>query len=45
LQPEWNWDTLSFFGSIAYAVSGGHWGLYQTADGKEECPDGVNDVV
>ena len=30
--------------AIAYAVSGGHWGLYQTADGKEECPDGINDV-
>jgi amino acid transporter len=22
LAPEWNWDTLSFFGSIAYALSG-----------------------
>jgi amino acid transporter len=22
LQPQWNWDTLSFFGSIAYAISG-----------------------
>ena len=22
LQPQWNWDTLSFFGSIAYALSG-----------------------
>lgn len=22
LKPEWNWDTLSFFGSIAYALSG-----------------------
>ena len=30
--------------SIAYAVSGGHWGLYQTADGKAECPDGINEV-
>ncbi len=30
--------------SIAYAVSGGHWGIYQTGDGKAECPDGLNDV-
>jgi amino acid transporter len=22
LNPDWNWDTLSFFGTIAYAISG-----------------------
>lgn len=30
--------------SIAYAVAGGHWGLYQSPDGKAECPQGINEV-
>jgi hypothetical protein len=28
--------------TIAYALSGGHWALYQSPDGKAECPQGVN---
>jgi hypothetical protein len=30
--------------TIAYAVAGGHWALYQSPDGKAECPLGVNEV-
>lgn len=30
--------------SIAYAVAGGHWALYQSPDGKAECPEGVNEI-
>ncbi len=30
--------------TIAYAVSGGHWALFQSPDGKAECPEGVNEV-
>jgi hypothetical protein len=29
-------------GTIAYVISGRHWGLYQTEGAKEECPNGVN---
>jgi hypothetical protein len=29
--------------TIAYAVTGAHWAIYQTKDAKEECPDGVNE--
>jgi hypothetical protein len=29
--------------SIGYVTSDLHWALYQTADGKSECPDGMND--
>ncbi len=28
--------------TIAYALSGGHWAIHQTPDGKAECPQGVN---
>lgn len=30
--------------TIAYALSGGHWALYQSPDGKAECPQGVNPI-
>jgi hypothetical protein len=29
--------------SIAYVLTDEHWALYQTPDGKTECPDGLND--
>ncbi len=30
--------------TIGYALTGTHWAVYQTKDGKEECPQGVNDM-
>jgi len=30
--------------TIAYALSGGHWALFQSPDGKAECPEGVNEI-
>lgn len=30
-------------GTIAYALTNLHWALYQTDDGKSECPDGFNE--
>src|SRR5215469_14250971 len=29
--------------SIAYVLTDEHWALYQTPNGKTECPDGLND--
>ena len=29
--------------SIAYVMTADHWAMFATADGKAECPDGVND--
>lgn len=29
-------------GRIGYAVADAHWAVYQTADGKKECPQGLN---
>ena len=29
--------------SIAYVMTADHWAMFATADGKVECPDGVND--
>jgi hypothetical protein len=30
-------------GTIAYAITSGRWSVYQTADAKSECPDGMNE--
>jgi len=30
-------------GSIAYALTNLHWAIYQSADGKAECPEGFNE--
>ena len=30
-------------GKIAYVITDRRWAVYQSADGKEECPDGFND--
>lgn len=30
-------------GAIAYALTNLHWAIYQTDDGKSECPDGFNE--
>lgn len=30
--------------TIAYALTGGHWAIHQTPDGKAECPQGVNPI-
>ena len=30
-------------GTIAYALTNLHWAIYQTPDGKAECPDGFNE--
>jgi hypothetical protein len=30
-------------GTIAYALTNLHWAIYQTADGKAECPEGFNE--
>lgn len=29
-------------GTIGYVITEAHWGVYQSAEGKEECPDGIN---
>jgi len=29
-------------GKIAFALTGLHWATYQTKDGKQECPNGIN---
>jgi len=36
-------DTAPPGRTIGYVVSGLYWAVYQTADGKMECPNGVND--
>src|ERR1700691_4906036 len=30
-------------GTIAYVLTDLHWGIYESADGKTECPDGFNE--
>jgi hypothetical protein len=30
-------------GTIGYVLTGARWGIYQTDDGKAECPDGYNE--
>jgi len=36
-------DTAPPGRTIGYVVSGMYWAVHQTADGKAECPDGLND--
>jgi hypothetical protein len=30
-------------GTIAYVLTDLHWGVYESSDGKTECPDGINE--
>ena len=36
-------DTAPVGRTIGYVVTGMYWAVHQTADGKAECPNGVND--